>query len=112
MASSDLLRVNFTLSPAAKHAAEALRHEYDARFPDDPAAVLSISWGYVEGVDPYSGRVIVGYYPNSQLQDIAHGIQEVSGVKFIYFTVEKFHRLFEGKVLDFADDRGFFLREP
>jgi hypothetical protein len=112
MGQSTLLRVNFTLSPAAKRAAEALRREYDARFPDDPAAVLSISWGYVEGTDPYSGRVMVGYYQQSQLPDVAHGIQQVSGVKFVYFTIDKFHRLFEGKVLDHTDDRGFFLREP
>jgi hypothetical protein len=46
------------------------------------------------------------------LPEVADDIQEVSGVKFIYFTTDEFHRLFEGKVLDFADDRGFFLRAP
>jgi hypothetical protein len=33
-------------------------------------------------------------------------------VKLIYFTIEKFHPLFDGKVLDHAPERGFFLREP
>lgn len=112
MAQADLLPVNFTLSDAAKAAIEVFRAEYDARFPDNPAAVLSIGWGYVEGTDPLKGRVIVNYYPQSQLADVAHGIQEVSGVKFIYFTVDRFHRLFEGKVLDQDAKQGFFLRDP
>lgn len=112
MSDPDLLAVNFTLSPAAIRAAEALRRDYDERYPDDPAAVLSIGWGYIAGTDPSSGRVVVGYYQRSKLADIAHGIQEVSGVKFVYFTIDRFHRLFEGKVVDFNEERGFFLREP
>jgi hypothetical protein len=53
--------VNFTLSSAAKRAAEELRRECDARFPDDPPAVISAAWGYVQGTDPFSGRVGVSF---------------------------------------------------
>ena len=112
MTKSDLLRVNFTLSTAAKAAAEAVRHEYDMRSPDDPAALLSVSWGHVEGTDPSAGRVMLGYYLQSEVPAVEHGIQEVSGLKFIYFTTERFHPLFEGKVIDHSPERGFFLRVP
>jgi len=108
----DILPVNFTLSPAAKRGIEFVRKEYDARSPADPAAVLSVAWGYVMGSDPSSGNVVVSFYPRSMLTAVADGIQEVSGVKFIYFTTDEHHGRFEGKVLDFAEDRGFFLREP
>jgi hypothetical protein len=59
-----------------------------------------------------AGSVVVSFYPRSMAADVAHGIQEVSGVKFIYFTTEQFHPLFEGKVLDYSEDRRFFLRAP
>jgi hypothetical protein len=111
MSDSELLRATFTISPAAISAAEALRKDYDARFSHDPAAILTVAWGYVEGTDPFSGGVVMGFYPRSQAASVAHGIQEVSGVKLIYFTIDKFHPLFDGKVLDHAADRGFFLRD-
>jgi hypothetical protein len=114
MGAPDILPVNFTISAQAKHAAEAIRVQYDAKFPDDPAAVLCVAWGVVI---PNSGgarseNVMVGYYQQSMLRDIAHGIQEASGVKLVFFTTEEHHGKFAGKVLDFASDRGFFLREP
>ncbi len=108
----ELLSANFTISAAAKRGIDLVRQEYARRFPDDPPAVPSVAWGYIEGTDPFSGRVLVGFYQQSMLGDIEHGIQEVSGVKLIYFTTEKFFPLFEGKVLDFEDSRGFFLRAP
>jgi hypothetical protein len=46
------------------------------------------------------------------LADIAAGIQEVSGIKLVFFTTEEHHGKFAGKVLDFAAERGFFLRAP
>ncbi len=55
---------------------------------------------------------MLSFYPQSMAASVAHGIQEVSGVKLIYFTIEKFHPLFDGKMIDHSADRGFFLREP
>lgn len=110
MSDHGLLRATFTLSIAAKRAAEELRIEYDTRFSGDPAAVLSVGWGYVEGMPPLSGRVVLGFYPRSMAAAVAHGIQEVSGVPLIYFVTEQFHPLFDAKVLDHALDRGFFMR--
>ncbi len=113
MTSSGILPVNFTFSERAKEAAEMIRAEYDTRWPEDPAAVLCVAWGItVPNAGPRSETVVVGYYQRSMLADVAHGIQEVSGVKFVFFTTEEYHAKFAGKVLDFERDRGFFLREP
>ena len=104
---------HFTISEAAKRAAENIRADYDATFPHDPAAVLCVSWGIIM---PNSGSVsetvIVGYYQQSKRAEVARGIQEASGVKLIFFTTEEYHGRFAGKILDFASERGFFLRTP
>ena len=46
------------------------------------------------------------------LSEVAHGIQNVSVLQLVFFTTEQYYRRFEGKVLDHAADRGFFLRNP
>src|SRR3954452_23790375 len=103
----------FSISSAAKLAVDRLRAEYDARFPDDPAAVASVGWGIiVPDSGPRSERVVVGFYRRSQLEDVAHGIQHVSGVPLIFFTTPKYAPKFDGKVLDHANESGFFLRDP
>jgi hypothetical protein len=109
----DILPANFTISEAAKAAIEVMRADYDAAFPDNPAAVPAVGWAYVNlnsGVQ-YE-RVFVSFYQRDQYAEIAHGIQEVSGVKLIFFTTEEHHPKFNDKVLDHAPGRGFFLREP
>jgi hypothetical protein len=98
--------------PPRPNALRKICGEYDNRFSDDPAATLSVAWGYVDGADPFSGRVVLSFYPQSMAADVMHGVQEVSGVKLIYFTTEKFHPLFDGKVIDHSAERGFFLRAP
>jgi len=114
MTSSGILRANFTISDAAKVAIEQIRKQYDAQWPDNPAAVACVAWGIVVPHDgaPQSGRVIVGFYQRAMLADVAHGIQEVSGVKLIFFTTEQYVANFDGKVLDYADEHGFFMRAP
>ena len=62
--------------------------------------------------DPLSGNVVIGFYPLSLMADVAHGIQEVFGVRLVFATSEEFHPLFAGKVLDHEEGRGFFLRDP
>lgn len=113
MPASGVLPINFTISAGAKQRLEQLRVEYDASSPKDPAGVMSVSWGFLI---PDSGRrsegVVIGIYPQSILADVAHGIQEVSGIKLVFFTTAEYHGKFEGKVLDFAVERGFFLKTP
>lgn len=113
MASSDILPVNFTISDAAIVAAERIRADYDRTAPEDPAAVLCVAWGITTpDAGAISENVVVGYYQQSMFSDVADAIQEVSGVKLVFFTTEEYHGNFAGKVLDFARDLGFFLREP
>lgn len=42
---TEILRANFTISPAARAAIKQVRQDYDAQLGDDPAAVLSVAWG-------------------------------------------------------------------
>ena len=109
---SNHLPVNFALALPAKRALEQLRGEIDAQYPEDPTAVLSVTWGYPPGADPLSGNVVIGFYPRSMLTDVADRIQEVSGVRLVFAASEEFHPLFAGKVLDHQEGRGFFLRDP
>ncbi|MEJ2623688.1 MAG: hypothetical protein P8Z80_03850 [Pseudolabrys sp.] len=113
MVTSDILPANFTISAEAKRAIKDVRAQYDKQWPDNPAAVACIAWGIVKPNDgPQSERVIVGFYQRSMLADVAHGIQEVSGVPLIFFTTEDYVGNFAGKVLDYSIERGFFLRAP
>ena len=97
---------------ASQTSAGTVAGEIDAQYPEDPTAVLSVTWGYPPGADPLSGNVVIGFYPRSMLTDVADRIQEVSGVRLVFAASEEFHPLFAGKVLDHQEGRGFFLRDP
>jgi len=106
MNSQGILPVNFTISDAARQAADKIRAEYDAAMPDDPAAVLCVAWGIaVPHAGPRSEGVVVGFYQRSMLSEIADGIQEASGVELVFFTTEE-HRQVCRK------DSRFFARAP
>lgn len=112
MTQSEILRANFTISEAAKQAIEQVRQEHDAQFPE-PAVLLCVGWGFFT---PQSGpgweNVVISFYTPVEFPDVAHGIQEVSGVKLIFFTLEEYLDRFAGKILDHSDDNGFFMRKP
>jgi hypothetical protein len=113
MVQPDILAANFTISAAARAAAARLRSDYDAQFPDDPAAVLSVGWGIATFESGgQAENVILSFYPRSMLAEVSHGIQEVSGVKLIFFTTRDYLDKFAGKVLDHVEDGGFFMRAP
>jgi hypothetical protein len=61
---------------------------------------------------PQFDEVVVTFYGESQRPLVADAIQEVSGLKIVFFTTEQYRPRFEGKVLDHVGDRGFFLRDP
>ena len=112
MTESDILPVNFTISAVAKQAIERIRQDWDEQFPD-PAAVAMIGWGIFNLNSGQKGEnVVVSFYAESQLAEVAHAVQEVSGLKVVFFTTPEYYPNFEGKILDFADDRWFFLRNP
>ena len=72
-----------------------------------------IGWGRVyPKVGTPHGRVVVSFYGLSQRSGIEHGIQHVSGLPIVFFTTNEYAPLFDGKVVDFAPDHGFFTRDP
>ena len=113
MADSDLLPINFSLSDRAKTKIEAMRKEFDEHFSPDTAVAVMVGWGLFHlNSGEKSEDVVIGFYPRSQRDEIAHGMQVVSGMKVVFFTIPKYHARFEGKVIDYAPEQGFFLREP
>jgi hypothetical protein len=113
MSDSDIPRANFTISEQAKAGIARIRREYDALFPNDPAAVISVAWGIaMTDAGPRFEGVVIGIYPQSQFAEVAHGIQVVSGVPLIFFTTAEYRPKFDGKVLDYTAQAGFFMRLP
>ena len=107
-----ILRANFTISDAAKREIENLRRFWDENVPD-PAAVAMVAWGFYHfNSGEKAEGVIVSFYPKSQLSMIAHGIQQVSGMDVVFFTLPEYLPKFQDKVLDHTPERSFFLREP
>ncbi|MBI1203999.1 MAG: hypothetical protein GC182_15970 [Rhodopseudomonas sp.] len=92
---------------------DAMRKEFDAHFSSDPAVALVVGWGHFYlNSGERSENVVIGFYPQSQFDEIAHGIQEMFGMKIVFFTIPDYRERFEGKVIDHTRDRGFFLRAP
>ena len=104
--------INFTISDNAKRGIEQLRRSFDAH-ASDAADVPTIGWARYKPSDgtPYE-NVAVTFYSRSQRQQIASAIQEVSGIEIVYLPVPADHAKFEGKVLDWSQSKGFFLRQP
>jgi len=109
---ADIPVANFTISDAAKRGIDLVREAFNAR-SSEPAALACIGWGRLT---PHSGppseNVVVSFYGQSYVSQVAKAIQNVSGVKVVFFASPKDYPKFNGKVLDFAAARGFFLREP
>jgi hypothetical protein len=101
---------NFTISENAKQGIEKLRQAFNAR-SSDPAMVPTVGWAkYMPNSgDPYE-QVAVTFYGRSQYDEIAAAIQTVSGIDVVFLPQSRDYQKFDGKVLDFANDAGFFLR--
>jgi hypothetical protein len=112
MTASDIPLANFTISENAKRGLETVREAYDPHSPDPPA-VPCIGWGRLR---PFEGNpsesVVIGFYPQSQAVSVASGVQKISGLDVFFFAGREDLPKFEGKVLDFETERGFFLRNP
>lgn len=106
----DFILANFTISFQAKRGIAIVRKAFDAH-SSDPAAVVSVGWGILTMTD---GRrfeqPVVSFYGESQIADVADMIQKVDGIDLVFFTTPTYARQFDDKALDFADERGFFLR--
>jgi hypothetical protein len=112
MDQSNIPRINFTISDNARRGFEVLRQWFNGHSPD-PAGVLCVGWGrFMPNAGSHFENVVISFYGQSQLPEIAPAIQEVSGLKIVFLPTAEDHRKFAGKVLDFAEDRGFFLTVP
>jgi hypothetical protein len=111
MTRKNFLVVNFTISTSAKIAIENLRQQWDAEL-DNPAAAVCIGWGtFSVHSEPAYENVFVSFYEEEQLATMPEAVQNVSGLKVVFFVTEKDHWRFRDKVIDYTDGRKFFLRE-
>lgn len=107
----DIPRANFTISDDAKRGIGLLRRDYDAHVTD-PAGVVSVGWARVmPTASPPFETVAVTFYGRSLRAEVASAIQIVSGIEVVFFAGAPDLPKFEGKVLDFTEERGFFLSE-
>jgi len=112
MSDTDILRANFTISDAAKREIENIRRLWNEKFTD-PAAVVMVAWGFYHfNSGEKAENVVISFYSQSQLPTVAHGIQHVSGIDLVFFTLPEHLPKFEGKIIDHTPDRSFFLRKP
>lgn len=111
MPKQDILPANFTISESGLIALKQLRKEAEPHYPDG-TGVISIGWGLVynnHNIKMYE-HVLVTFYDNSQYKDIKDLIQTVSGIEIVFFITKEYYSKFEGKVLDYAPDKGFILK--
>jgi hypothetical protein len=112
MTASDMPLAKFTISENAKLGIETVKQTYGPHSPDPPA-VPCIGWGRWQPFDGNpSENVVIGFYLQSQVASVASGVQRISGLDVLFFAGREDLPKFEGKVLDFESERGFFLRDP
>ena len=107
----DIPRANFTISDSGKRGIEILRRSFDD-VSEDPADVVSVAWARIT---PHSSTpfeaVAVTFYSRAQRAQVSAAIQVVSGVEIVFFANANDLPRFERKILDFREERGFFLSD-
>lgn len=112
MTNAPPLPANFTFSPAALVAIEQIRTDWQAQFGDFPD-IVSVAWGLYDFNNGNRGEgVIVSFYTRAQRREMEPFIQIVSGVETIFYTTPRYAHHFRGKVVDFSEQKFFFLRDP
>jgi hypothetical protein len=109
MSINERLVPNFTISDAAKIKIAALRSLWPSKTGEN-AGVLSVGWGQTTlNSGEQFEHVVIGFYAESQRPEIAHLLEQVSGLELLFFITPDNHSRFQGKVLDFTKDRSFHL---
>ena len=104
-------RATFTFSDAAKTYIRSAISDGDRRSPDDPIVATSIGWGTYHGEDGRSGDgLVVGFYNRSNLHAIADALQSVSDMPVFFWVRPDDVGRFEGKTIDYDQDRWLYLR--
>ena len=100
----------YHFSDLAIEAIVNLRVDWNSRFPDKVATV-GVAWGTIipNNAHPFQA-VVISFYPESQMAEMGQHVVKVDGMDVINFLLPKDFPRFEGKIIDYADNRGFFLR--
>jgi hypothetical protein len=104
----------FTISDAALRHIEWMRAQCAEEFPDNPPAMAGVGLGQrvlkEGGLDDYS--VLIGFWSKSKFSDSGYElVQRVSGLDLVFPVPDWQVPLFEGKEIDYAPDRAFYLRD-
>lgn len=108
-------RANFSFSSAALAQMELIHRDYLRHSPDDPPVMAGISLGHPISQAGEFGpeAVTIGFWRRSEFPAIAREIvQRVAGIDLIFPVPPAEAAKFDGKVIDYAADRAFFLRAP
>ena len=101
---------DFTFSSNAIHAIEKLRPQFEAAAKEKSGAVV-VAWGTAIPHDGSQGRsaIVVSFYTESQMVEMAQHVRVIDGLEVILFTLPNNYPRFDGKIIDYADNKGFFF---
>lgn len=113
MLAATCLVVNFTISSSANSEIDRIRQIWDNKFIDK-ADVLMIGWGTTKlNSHFHSSGIVVSFYGKSERFKICDAIQIISNREIVFFITDENYARFDGKIVDFSEERGFFLnRRP
>jgi hypothetical protein len=72
--------------------------------------VPCITWAFLNGEEEEEGGPTIGGFEPDQVPE--GSLRAVNGVEFVFVLSLEIKSHFDGKILDIADGRGCFLREP
>lgn len=105
--------IKFRFSKSCILGVEKLRKDWIKNFPFEEPDIVTVSWGEIYCNNGKKGELpIVSFYKKEIRHQIQKHIQMLSGIEVVFFTTDTDARNFQGKVLDFSDKQGFFLRDP
>jgi hypothetical protein len=101
----------YNFSSNALRAIESLRPEFEAMSREKSGAVV-VAWGTSIPHDGSPGRsaVVISFYTESQMVEMGQHVVKIDGMDVINFLLPQDFPRFDGKIIDYADNRGFFLR--
>lgn len=113
MLAATCLAVNFTISSSAGSEIDRIQQICNDKFIDK-ADVLMIVWGTTKLHSGFrSSGVVVSFYGKSERYKIYDAIQVLSNREIVFFITAENYARFDGKIVDFSEERGFFLdRRP
>lgn len=92
---------------------EKMRQAWIKEFPSEEPDIASVAWAYVHYDNGRKRQMpVVSFYMKRMRPELETHIQMLCGLEVIFFITEPDVRHFAGKVLDFSEEQGFFLRAP